>query len=52
MQGCQMVYFQTKNPDLGKFRGALGWKMLVHFMPIWNIFRLFCILYGHLVILW
>jgi hypothetical protein len=22
-QGCQMVYFQTKNPDLGKFWRAL-----------------------------
>jgi hypothetical protein len=22
-QGCQMVYFQTKNPNLGKFLRAL-----------------------------
>jgi hypothetical protein len=28
-QGCQMVYFQTKNPNLGKFWRALIWKMLV-----------------------
>jgi hypothetical protein len=27
-QGCQMVYFQTKNPNLGKIWRALGWKML------------------------
>jgi hypothetical protein len=35
-QDCQMVYFQTKNHDLGKF-----WKMLVYFTV--GIF------YGHLV---
>jgi hypothetical protein len=48
-QGCQMVFkFQTKNPNLGKFGGALAWKMMVHFMAIWNILRLF---YDHLVML-
>jgi hypothetical protein len=26
-QGCQMVYFQTKNPNLGKICSALEWKM-------------------------
>jgi hypothetical protein len=36
-QGCQMVYFQTKNLNLGKFWRALGEKMFVYFMPIWNI---------------
>jgi hypothetical protein len=36
-QGCQMVYFQTKNPNLGKFWRALELKMLVYFMTIWNI---------------
>jgi hypothetical protein len=35
-QGCQMVCFQTKNPNLGKFLRALHGKMLVYFM------------YGHL----
>jgi hypothetical protein len=25
-QGCQMVYFQTKNPNLGRFWRALDWK--------------------------
>jgi hypothetical protein len=30
-------YFQTKNPNLGKFLRALGWKMLIYFMDIWNI---------------
>jgi hypothetical protein len=34
-QGCQMVYFQTKNPNLGTFWRALEWKMLVYFMAIW-----------------
>jgi hypothetical protein len=30
LQGCNMVYFQTKNPNLGKFWRALEWKMLVY----------------------
>jgi hypothetical protein len=25
-QGCQMVYFQIKNPNWGKFWRALDWK--------------------------
>jgi hypothetical protein len=37
-QGCQMVCFQTKNPNLGQVRRALEWKMLLYFMSIWNIF--------------
>jgi hypothetical protein len=36
-QGCQMVCFQAKNPNLGKFWRALEWKMLVYFTVIWNI---------------
>jgi hypothetical protein len=48
-QGCQMVYFQTKNPNLGKFWMALEWKMLVYFMTISNILRPFGIIYGRLV---
>jgi hypothetical protein len=36
-QGCQMVYFQTKNPNLSKFGRALEWKILVYFMVIWSI---------------
>jgi hypothetical protein len=28
-QGCQMVCFQTKNPNLGKFWRVLQWKILV-----------------------
>jgi hypothetical protein len=48
-QGCQMVYFQTKNPNLGKFWMALEWKMLVYFMTICNILRPFGIIYGRLV---
>jgi hypothetical protein len=52
-----MAYFQTKNPNLGKFWSDLQFKMLVYvihshlvyFMTIWYIlwpFGLFC---GHLV---
>jgi hypothetical protein len=51
-QGCQMVYFQTKNPKLGKFWRALLWINFVHFMPIWNLLSPFGIVYGHLVLLW
>jgi hypothetical protein len=40
--GCQMVYFQTKNPNLGKFWRVLQQKMLTIWMAIWSI-------YGHLV---
>jgi hypothetical protein len=36
-QGCQMVSFQTKNPNLGKFWRALDGKMLIYFMALWNI---------------
>jgi hypothetical protein len=35
-QVCQMVCFQTKNPNLGKFFRVLNWKMLIY------------IFYGHL----
>jgi hypothetical protein len=38
-QGCQMVCFQTKFPNLGKFWRALQLKMLVYFMEIWSISR-------------
>jgi hypothetical protein len=40
-QGCQMVSFQTKNQNLGKFRRALDWKMLIYLMEIWNILQTF-----------
>jgi hypothetical protein len=52
IQGCQMVYFQTKNPTLGKFWRALDWKMLICIMPIWNILWTFGIFYDHLVQFW
>jgi hypothetical protein len=48
-QGCQMVCFQTKNPDLGKFWRVLDWKMFKYFMAIWNIFWRFEIFYDHSV---
>jgi hypothetical protein len=32
--GCQMVYFQTKKPNLGKFWRALDWEMLIYIMAI------------------
>jgi hypothetical protein len=44
-----MVYFQTKNHNLGKFCIVLQSTMLVNFIAIWSILLLFCIFYGHLV---
>jgi hypothetical protein len=43
-----MVYFQTKNRNLGTFRRALQSKMLVCIMDIWSILNPFDIFYGHL----
>jgi hypothetical protein len=54
-QGCQMVCFQTKNPNLGRFWRALEWKMMVYFMVIWNILLSFGINlwpFGNVVIIW
>jgi hypothetical protein len=48
-QGCQMVCFQTKNPNLGKFWRVLLWKILVYFMTIWPILRPLELFYGLLV---
>jgi hypothetical protein len=39
-QVCQMVYFQTKKKQLGKFWRALEWKSLVYFMAVWNLYIL------------
>jgi hypothetical protein len=50
-QGCQMVCFQTQNPNLGKFWRVLQWKMLEYCMAIWSILRPLEIVYGHLVYL-
>jgi hypothetical protein len=47
-QGCQMVYFQTKNCNLGKFRkgyNGIYWYILWTF----GLFKVFEIFYGHLV---
>jgi hypothetical protein len=48
-QGCQMVCFQSKNTNLGKFWRVLQGKILVYFMIIWSILRPLEIFYGHLV---
>jgi hypothetical protein len=50
-QGCQMVCFQNKNPNLGKFGRVLQWKMLLYFMDTWSILWSFVIFYGYLVYL-
>jgi hypothetical protein len=46
--GCQIVCFQTKNPNFGKFWRTLDWKMLIYFMVIRDILWSFGIFYGHL----
>jgi hypothetical protein len=48
-QGCQMVCFQTKNLNLGKFWRALDWKKFKYYMDIWNILWRFGVFYNHLV---
>jgi hypothetical protein len=52
VRAASWYIFTPKITILGKFWRALEWKMLVYFMPIWNILRAFGICYGHLVILW
>jgi hypothetical protein len=44
-----MVYFQTKNTNLGKFFRALDLKTLKYFTAIQNILRTFGKCYGQLV---
>jgi hypothetical protein len=49
LQGCQMVCFQTKNPNLRKNSRASDWKILIYFMAVWNILRIFGIFCDHSV---
>jgi hypothetical protein len=49
VQGCQMAYFQTKNPNLGKFWMVLELKMLIYYVVNGNIFGIF---YVSFVIIW
>jgi hypothetical protein len=44
-----MVYFTTKNPNLGIFWMALGWKMLVDFTAVRYNLRQFGIIQGRIV---
>jgi hypothetical protein len=46
-QCCQMVYFQTKHANLGKFWSVCQWKLLVKFMDISSILWPFGIFCGH-----
>jgi hypothetical protein len=48
IQGCQMVSFQTKNPNLDIFWSALDWKMLIYFKAICNISPTLEIFYDHM----
>jgi hypothetical protein len=42
-------FFQTKNPNLGKFLRPSNKKTVIYFMAIWNISQIFWIFYDHLV---
>jgi hypothetical protein len=44
-----MVYFQTKNINVGTYLKALDWKMLIYFMATWNILVISGKFYDHLV---
>jgi hypothetical protein len=48
-QGCQMVYFQTKNPNLGKSWRALDCKMLIYILWTFGIFYDHMV---HLMLIW
>jgi hypothetical protein len=39
LQGCQMVYFQTKNPNFDPVWRALDRKIWIYFMAILIIYR-------------
>jgi hypothetical protein len=41
VQGCQMVFFQTKNPTLGKFFVGLAMEDVGIFMAVWYTLRPF-----------
>jgi hypothetical protein len=45
-QGCQMVYFQTQNPNLDTFWRSLEWNVFLYFMVIWNILWPLGVIYG------
>jgi hypothetical protein len=51
-QGCQMVFFKTKNQNLGKFWTVFKWKMWVNFNDIWPIYCYLEYLVAILYILW
>jgi hypothetical protein len=55
LQGCQMVCFQTINPNLGKFWRVLLWTMMVYFIDTWSILQSFILVYGQwvqFVVIW
>jgi hypothetical protein len=47
--GCQMLCFQTKSNNLGKFWTVLRWQMLVYFMALWSVLWPSGIFYDFLV---
>jgi hypothetical protein len=46
-----MVYFQTKNPDLGKNFGVLQWELLVYFTSIFWLFCLFSSYFAYFLVI-
>jgi hypothetical protein len=54
-RGCQMAYFRTQDPNLGKFWRVSQEKMLVYFVAVWSIlwpFGLFCGHFIYFMVLW
>jgi hypothetical protein len=47
-----MDYFQTQNPNLGKFWSVLDWNMLIYFMSILWLFGIFYDHSGHFAFIW
>jgi hypothetical protein len=48
-QSCQIIYFRTKNHNLGKCLNASDWKIWIYFYDTWNILQAFGIFNDHLV---
>jgi hypothetical protein len=51
-QGCQMVCFPTKNPNLGKIFSVSDWKMLIYLVANLWTFEIFNDHLAHGVFIW
>jgi hypothetical protein len=51
-KGCQMVYFHTKNPNLGKFCRVFQWKMLMFGLSYWHLVFLWPFSLVYFMVIW